>query len=294
VVTPADPATGTPAVLNTTYLDHEDDFAVGVNGPVAGPNGTRQFTPDLKIPFRIGNFGRGRPTNFVAGQGLNFGIAFLSDVEVSLFLEAAQANNRGNVLQAPKLTMVQSPFPSTVFSGTVEPFVTELNPVVSGNSVAFEPTIDQFFNGAGMSVSAVVSADRRYVRLNLVPFFNEITRVETFRIPAAAGGGGNLGGVGGSGVAIEAELRIPVIATNFVSTVVTVPDGGTILMGGLKTKTERRNEAGVPVLSKIPYINRLFTDTGVQSQTSSLLLMVTPRIIILEEEEDLLGKTLAF
>ncbi|MBI3463683.1 MAG: hypothetical protein HY000_11590, partial [Planctomycetes bacterium] len=90
-------------------------------------------------------------------------------------------------------------------------------------------------------------------------------------------------------------LRIPVIATNIVTTTVTVPDGGTVLMGGVKTKTERRNEAGVPILSKIPYINRLFTDTGTESLTSSLLIMATPRIIILEEEEELLGKaTIAF
>ena len=41
-----------------------------------------------------------------------------------------------------------------------------------------------------------------------------------------------------------------------------VPDGGTVLLGGLKPLSEGRNEFGPPVLSKIPYINRLFKNVG--------------------------------
>ena len=45
----------------------------------------------------------------------------------------------------------------------------------------------------------------------------------------------------------------------------------------------------MPVLSKIPWIDRLFRNVGIGRQSSSLMLMVTPRIIILEEEEERLG-----
>jgi len=296
--------TVTPAVLNLNYLEHEDDFTVGVVGP------ERQISPDLKIPIRTGGFGLGRPSGFNPGDGLAFGLAFLSDIEVYLFLEAAQQNNRGNVLQAPKVTLFNGAFAS-VFSGSLEPFVTALNPVVANGAVAFDPQITQFFNGAGMSVQAVISADRRYVRLNLFPFFNSIAGERRFAVSGGAGGiggggigggGGGLGGGGGGGggggaqggVNAQAELVVPIISTNFVFTAVTVPDGGTVLMGGLKTKTEIRNEFGVPILNKLPYVQRLFSNTGVSSVSRSLLLMVTPRIIILEEEEELLGKTLAF
>jgi hypothetical protein len=62
--------------------------------------------------------------------------------------------------------------------------------VARGGAVAFQPTIEQFFFGAGLSVSATVTADRRYVRLNLAPFFNALARVEVFKVPAAVGGGG--------------------------------------------------------------------------------------------------------
>ncbi len=68
-----------------------------------------------------------------------------------------------------------------------------------------------------------------------------------------------------------------------------VPDGGTVLLGGVKRLSEGRNEFGVPILSKLPYINRLFKNVGIGRETQSLMMMVTPRIIIAEEEESLLG-----
>ena len=69
----------------------------------------------------------------------------------------------------------------------------------------------------------------------------------------------------------------------------TVPDGGTVLLGGVKTMNEHRTEYGVPVLSKTPLLDRLFRNVGIGRVTTSLMLMVTPRIIILEEEEEKLG-----
>ena len=46
---------------------------------------------------------------------------------------------------------------------------------------------------------------------------------------------------------------------------------------------------GVPIISKFPYINRLFRNVGIGRQAQSLMMMVTPRIIIQEEEEEKLG-----
>jgi len=46
----------------------------------------------------------------------------------------------------------------------------------------------------------------------------------------------------------------------------------------------------VPLLSSIPYINRLFRNVGIGQEASNLMMMVTPRILIQEElEEDQVG-----
>jgi hypothetical protein len=58
---------------------------------------------------------------------------------------------------------------------------------------------------------------------------------------------------------------------------VSVPDGGPVLLGGLKTLSEGRNKFGPPILSKIPYVNRLFKNVGYCREAQSLLIMVMPR-----------------
>src|SRR5204863_4016505 len=86
-------------------------------------------------------------------------------------------------------------------------------------------------------------------------------------------------------------VQLPTLAVITVTTTVSVQDGGTVLLGGIKRLREGRNEFGVPILNKIPYVNRLFSNVGIGRETSSLMMMVTPRIIIQEEEEELLGIT---
>ncbi|NBO92231.1 MAG: hypothetical protein EBV06_07940, partial [Planctomycetia bacterium] len=75
-----------------------------------------------------------------------------------------------------------------------------------------------------------------------------------------------------SGVKLQTEVRIP--------------DGGTVVLGGLKRMSEARTEFGPPVLSKIPYVNRLFKNVGYGKETESLLIMITARIIVLAEEQE--------
>ena len=57
-------------------------------------------------------------------------------------------------------------------------------------------------------------------------------------------------------------------------------------MGGIKRLAEGRNERGMPILSKLPYVSRLFKNVGIGRETQTLMMMVTPRIIIQEEEEE--------
>ena len=87
------------------------------------------------------------------------------------------------------------------------------------------------------------------------------------------------------GQPLATTVQLPTLAFTTVNTTVSVPDGGTILLGGIKRLREGRTEQGVPMLSKLPYINRLFTNVGIGRETQSLMMMVTPRIIIQEEEE---------
>lgn len=78
---------------------------------------------------------------------------------------------------------------------------------------------------------------------------------------------------------IATTVQLPTFAFTTVTTTVSVPDGGTVLLGGSEGRTER----GVPTLNQIPYVSRLFNNVGVHRDPQSLMMMVTPRIIIQEE-----------
>ena len=79
-------------------------------------------------------------------------------------------------------------------------------------AVGYRPVITTLPNGTNMTATAVVSADRRYVRITPSPLFSGVTQVQTFNfvtgqdqtIQGGAGGGtgtggGGLGGTGGIG-----------------------------------------------------------------------------------------------
>jgi hypothetical protein len=67
----------------------------------------------------------------------------------------------------------------------------------------YMPNISQIPEGAFMTVSAVISGDRRYVRMTPAPNFSNIIEVQTFNFITGEGGtdggGGGLGGGGGFG-----------------------------------------------------------------------------------------------
>ena len=275
-------STAPPYIVNPFRGNTYPSSGPLVVGTSAG--GIGNFTPDLTIPFTQGSGGLIAPSNSTPGAGATFGIAFLSDLEVYLFLTAAQGDTRNNILQAPKVTTFNGAA-ATISSFQAIHYIATLTPIVGPGSVAFLPQVAQFPNGITLFTTPVVSADRRYVRMTLAPVFITLNGFDTIQVPAAVGGSG----LGGGGATINATIQLPNYTITNVSTTVTVPDGGTVLLGGVKKLTEQRVEFGVPVLSKIPMLDRLFRNIGIGRQTSTLMLMVTPRIIILEEEEERLG-----
>jgi len=230
-----------------------------------------------------------------ANSGSTIGFAILSDIEAFFFLQAAQGDTRNNVLQAPKVTLFDGQL-ANIADVTQRPFVTSIIPVVGDFAVAQQPVIVVLNEGTQLNVQAIVSDDKRFVRMTLLPFFSQIGEVNTFtyegrRRRTTA----NIQRDPTTGEPIEnnnedefvdgTTVQLPTFAFTTVGTTVSVPDGGTILLGGIKRLSEGRSERGVPILSKIPYISRLFRNVAIGRDARSLMLMVTPRIIIQEEEE---------
>jgi hypothetical protein len=81
-----------------------------------------------------------------------------------------------------------------------------LLPFAIQGAVGYQPVITTLPEGTNMSATAVVSADRRYVRISVVPLFSSVGDVTTFNFATGAqtvtpgNGGGIGGGPGGGGV----------------------------------------------------------------------------------------------
>jgi general secretion pathway protein D len=274
-----------------------------VPGTIA-PQGTT-FNPAPPIEYRSGSFNAATAPQF-AGLVLDstpttFGFAILSDIEAFFLIQAFQGDDRSNILQAPKVTLFNGQ-QAFVSDTSQRPFVTSVIPVVGDFAAAQQPVITVLSEGTSLTVQAVVSPDRRFVRLTVVPFFSQIGDVQEFTFTGSktttssssnASGGADNTTSSSKGDTVTTDgttVQLPTFNFVTVTTTVSVPDGGTVLLGGIKRLSEGRKERGVPVLSKIPYINRLFKNVGIGRTTSSLMMMVTPRIIIQEEEEQkLLG-----
>jgi type II secretory pathway component GspD/PulD (secretin) len=84
----------------------------------------------------------------------------------------------------------------------------------------------------------------------------------------------------------QSFIELPQITVTRVRTTVTVPDEGTLLLGGQRLITEQEVETGVPVLSKIPILNRFFTNRIETKEESTLLVLVKPTVLIQSEQEE--------
>lgn len=70
----------------------------------------------------------------------------------------------------------------------------------------------------------------------------------------------------------------PAINTQSMKTEVTVPDGGTTVVGGVLSDNERESVDRTPGLSRVPLLGNLFKRKGVGRDTTEILFFITPRI----------------
>ncbi len=78
---------------------------------------------------------------------------------------------------------------------------------------------------------------------------------------------------------IEGVGSVPTIGRREVLTSVTVPDGATIVLGGLINSSKRESVTGVPLLSDIPGLGRLFSRTTTEQDRQELMIFIQPRIV---------------
>jgi type II secretory pathway component GspD/PulD (secretin) len=146
----------------------------------------------------------------------------------------------------------------------------------------FQPETDEYEQGIEWSVRPVISYDRKYITIRMRPKLeafdaaNSRTIIERRLTTIASTGDTNLAGV------VEYPYFLPVLQITQMETYVTIPDGGTILMGGLIQDNRNENISGVPLLSSIPFVGRLTRSESRDYEKQNMVIMVQGKIIELE------------
>ncbi|ARN56404.1 hypothetical protein [Sedimentisphaera salicampi] len=203
----------------------------------------------------------------------------MDDLQVSFLIEATQAHKDAKSLNAPRVAVLNGERAS-IRVGKETSFVSDYefedlsttgdNPLV--RTIA-DPEIDRIRDGVNLTVTPTITADKKYVILGIQTQYLK-TNFDTYTVPSDTGTGTQ-----------EYPIQLPVREEARIGTRVTVPDGGTLLIGGQKLTGQQTAESGVPVLSKMPFVGPLFENRGKVKDQSILLILVKPSIILRDEQE---------
>lgn len=227
-----------------------------------------------KVPGSLAPSVSNNPGLSVAG--IQYG-SVLDDLSVSLMLRATQAHVDSKTLTAPKVTVLSGERAFIRISkGTAYISDYDFQDITSSGDnqptrVIADPTIDTTTGGVVLNVIPTISIDKRYVLLDISTSYadNDLKDFSVFSETTGA----------------SYPIQLPVVETAVVQTRVSVPDGGTLLIGGQKLSAEINKEAGVPGMSKMPLIGRLFSNRSKVKDQQVLLILVKPTIILQDEAE---------
>ena len=194
-------------------------------------------------PGRSGASGQsgGAPLDSTAGA---LSLAFVSDPRLlSLELQALEASGAGEVISEPRIVTTNRR-PATIRQGEQLPFVT-----VDENGQSRTEFKDAVLE---LKVTPILRDDGR-IEMTL-----DIRQDQVSQLATAQG---------------------PAIETRELNTRVTVDPGETLVLGGIYESKEEEIETGIPGLSAIPILGRIFQTRQHRAFKSELLVFISPRVL---------------
>ena len=205
--------------------------------------------------------------------GLTAGWTLIDDTQLNLILRAVEKRQDGEVVNSQILSVVnRGRGHVAVINQTA--YVRDFDVEVAQAAFIADPKVDVIQDGIVLDVQPVIQNDRKYITLNLNPTVAELQRpIPTFTTSLA-------------GSTLPVTVQLPNLTVTNFSTTVKVPDGGTVLLGGLRQVLTKERRAEVPVLSRLPLISFLFKQEGSADENRSLMVMVRAQVTDLGEEGD--------
>ena len=261
---------GNNQVVTETIVSSEGNPGFLFNVPTLGNN----TLGDAAKPGTVGTQGLSSFTLGRTNGELGFGGLVLSagSESVSVLLRALSQQRHVEVLSRPQIRTLDNQF-SMIHVGQTVPRITDVSvdsqtgntsPVLTDTDVGLVLEVTPRISPDGIIVMEVV-ATKSELSGEGVPLFSSTTVT-----------------------AMIQTIESPIIDTATAQTTVAVPNGQTIVLGGMITSNDQTIERKVPWLGDIPIIKHAFRFESSSSERHELLIFLTPRIIDSDEDAEMI------
>jgi len=233
---------------------------------VAGRNLASEFTPGIFNPKEGTTV---FPGTYPYAAGLELIFKKIGGTQFELILHALEEDARTNTLSAPRILTLDNQ-EASILVGYHTPILT--SSVTAGTDTQ-GPTQTQsldYYQEIG-------------IRLNVVPQISEEGYINMIIHPSVTTSNSSVKATNVAGsnsaTAITSEIEYPIIDVREAQTQVFMKDGETIVIGGLLKDVKGKENIGIPFLSKIPILGKLFTRETTNNQKVDLMIFITAHII---------------
>jgi type II secretory pathway component GspD/PulD (secretin) len=270
---------GTGASLDDTTYGAEDQAGTAVDNNGPGADLGSGLSPVAGAFFNDGSDGDirafienvftqektlGQALSNVGGLALQF--SYLDgDQEFNAVVKAIEKSQFTTEVSAPVLTVYNTQRANCNVVNQVS-YVQDFDVDVANSAFIANPNVGILQEGVVLDVTPTISFDRRYITLEVRATVANITRpIREFSTSL-------------SGLSIPVTFQLPELIVQQASTTVRVPDGGSLVLGGLKRLRYINRTAEVPWLGRIPVAGVLFREKGLSDETGSLIILIRANI----------------
>ena len=240
-------------IINLMHVPGEHQVMLKVRIAELSRSATRELGIHLnKLTGALADVGDGLSITGFLGDGGQLS-AILDGKDLTLFLRAFNSHGHGKILAEPTLVTLSGK-PATFLAGGQFPVPTTVG--VDGVSAA--STTFQSFGTTLNFTPTVIDKDK--IRLEVAPTFSTVNQANSVQ-------------------------GIPGLDTRSVTTTVDLREGQWLAIAGLIQDRQSGSKGGVPILSKVPALGRIFGNQQTSRQETELIVLVSPELVHPAEPE---------
>jgi len=271
---------GDPDSLDLVVLDDvtsglEDNASSGRDNDGPGLPSGADTNPSAGFFFNEGEDGdlRGRTENLLGAYGSRLGVAggltmqlaFLDDLQYNMIIRAVNKRQHAEELTSTTLSAQNTQRAYATMLNQIT-YVQDFDVEVALASIIADPIVGVVSDGIVLDVRPTISQDRKYILLELRPTVATLLRPMPEFTSSLAG------------LTTPVTLQLPELQVASANTTAVVPDGGAIVLGGLKKLFNLDQRSEIPFLGDIPVLSLLFKTEGQTSENQDVILVIRATI----------------